>query len=213
MMIDIDGNLIEDQRNTPEVFAYQQKLLEQADHDKTKLIDLALLQTLSPYGDYNSAASILKYATKYVTDIRTDIIGYYISLMWHCSTLYFFKNRVKNEYASCLSEYKSLVFYLQGYELYLNKRYSEALMLLNESVKCFDGHVCNYILLSKLSHDSMSVYFIEKARLNLQLTNDLLEISDYADPDNYIDEFISGRKMSLDTFLSIKKELKPNDMK
>lgn len=208
MVLDIDAQLITVQDNVREMFDYQQRLLKEADSDKSKLIDLAILQTLSPCGYYDSATAILKYAASFLTDIRIDIIGYYISLVWYCDTLAFFKDRVESQCSLSTPEYKSLMLYIQGYELWQNNDVAGAIAKLKESISAFSGHVHNYILLARLCGNNASMCLIEVARSNIHVRNIFNDIAGYVNPNNYIDEFISGRLMPMDTFNAIVSQMK-----
>lgn len=136
------------------------------------------------------------------------LLGYYISLVWYCDTLAFFKDRVESQCSLSTPEYKSLMLYIQGYELWQNNDVAGAIAKLKESISAFSGHVHNYILLARLCGNNASMCLIEVARSNIHVRNIFNDIAGYVNPNNYIDEFISGRLMPMDTFNAIVSQMK-----
>lgn len=197
-------DLIRPYENDNGYYDYQKQLLNDIENDPEKILELAILQTLSPIGNYEVATEILKYTQDIFDDKRVSLIGFYISVIWYGKPSVFidkmmFFYRVSNE------EYRSMVEYLLALQAYYEHDNNKMIQLLKQSITTYHGHVNNFLLLAKYVDKRDSIYYINKARNNIisndNKTNETTEY--FTDPNNYIGEFISGCLMSKETFDSL----------
>ena len=186
-----------------ELYAVQTKILNSQTEENLKVMQLALLQCKSPIENYERAIQLLKLKADGFEDIRIGIIGFYLSLLWSNNIDNVFRENMRLLYGQSSSYFQSLVEYLFALECYYSNDYNSTLVYLNKSIALCDQHVCNYMLMSKLCHTAEKKEFLKLAKNNIQTLSQCESAEFIPCPDDYIEEFVSGRTMPIDTFNSL----------
>ena len=186
-----------------ELYAVQTKILNSQTEENLKVMQLALLQCKSPIENYERAIQLLKLKADGFEDIRIGIIGFYLSLLWSNNIDNVFRENMRLLYGKSSSYFQSLVEYLFALECYYSNDYKSTLVYLNKSIALCDQHVCNYMLMSKLCRTAENKAFLKLAKNNIQTLSQCESAEFIPCPDDYIEEFVSGRMMPMDTFNSL----------
>lgn len=67
--------------NDEDYFDYQDKLLQNISNNAENALRLAILQTLAPVENYESAICLLQYEQDIFDDKRISLIGFYLSIV------------------------------------------------------------------------------------------------------------------------------------
>lgn len=76
-------DLIKPYDNDEGYFDYQDKLLQNISNNAENALRLAILQTLAPVENYESAICLLQYEQDIFDDKRISLIGFYLSIVWN----------------------------------------------------------------------------------------------------------------------------------
>lgn len=95
-------------------------------------MNLAILRTLAPIGNYEVAIEILNYAQDILDDERVSLIGFFISLTWHGDPSVFI-DKMMFFYRVCNEKYKSMVDYLLTLQAYYEDENNKMIQLPKQS--------------------------------------------------------------------------------
>ena len=104
-------DLIKPYDNDEGYFDYQDKLLQNISNNAENALRLAILQTLAPVENYESAICLLQYEQDIFDDKRISLIGFYLSIVWNGEPKKFI-NKMLSYSQKASNEYKSMVEYL-----------------------------------------------------------------------------------------------------
>lgn len=198
-------NLIKVSENE-KYFNYQSGLLKDIEENDSveSVLRLAILQTLSPFGDFEEADRILMYFSNYFKDIRLFMIGAYISIKMLFVEENYFMEKLKVGYEGCSDEVKSMICYLHALEC--EQQGNDALVQCwaRKSIELCDSHVNNYLLLSRHFEARVSDDLVQRAGVNVVECNvsddgdGIVSLGYLCDPGVFVGVFISGVTMGVD---------------
>lgn len=201
-----DANLISYQESK-ELFHKQTLLLKKfrEEGDSKILLNVALLQMLVPICDATATLKIMK--SNMNNDYDFLIIGAYISAENYDCCDNIFLSRLLILFPELSNYQKSIVKYLYGLNSYNKEQdtLDAILKCLDESITLCDNYVANYYLRYLILQDINDFYSAKNSVSKIVTDNDikLLTIDDLIEPQNFIDEYILMKTMSLSTFESI----------
>ena len=183
------------------LFRLQNQILMQMGTTPTELniIQLALLQTLSPICDYLAAINVLRGASTNEYSFKINIIGAYLSAIWDYDSDNTFLGELKKNMELLGPAEASMVWYVEAEQLH--HRYLDPMESLEKSIACYDGHVKNYLLALQKALPEIRISYRLKAKRNIKtvLTEAQIRRMDkwyFINADSFINEFITGTTMN-----------------
>ncbi len=171
-------------------------------------IKLSLTELQFPFEDYESALQCLIQVYNIDSD-NLDAIILETGIKWHSFGFIeedLFKRLTKVRCSD--SKKMAIIYYIQSlYYQYNNDKINEKIVL-QKSIKSYNGFVYPYKALSQISSSELkfkeSKELLKKAISNVQKIYQLDEVYDFTDIDTYIAEFITGTSMSYSNFEEMK---------
>lgn len=195
-IVNIGGNclhLITEEESTL-LYGVQEELLLaiRKDQNKNALISLAILQTLPPIADYMAAVEIIEHANQNVVSTDAKIIGAYLSAVWGHTTQNTLLLSLLESFSQYKTETQSLICYCHALQKFYGGQ--DATQELYNSIRCYSGHVNNWLMLSKLVGGKDAEKCISNAKNNIKriIQSDTLSLKEVIDPIFYIEKNITG---------------------
>ena len=181
-----------------ELYEYQGNVLKSPLlSDEEKLIRLAIIQTLAPVEDWESAAELLK-GYIYSFNKFNLLIGAFIALTAFESVRYknisFFISLINNNMPILKDESLSVACFIKArYIIEKGENLNEAIALLKQSIIEGPQFVMNYMELSRYADQELKKQYIRKACENVKSTFDNktdISTSELIEPRNFFNERI-----------------------
>lgn len=197
-------NLIQEKESI-ELFRIQEKILEQINQtqDIYHIIRLGLLQTLPPVEDYQAAIDVLLPYIGKDSQYKLEVIGAYICAVFIFDEDCPFLSYLKSNYSELTEKIQSIVCYIEA--LYNRNRNINAIPLLKKSILICDTYVNNLVALAQECRGKERQNLLKKAESNIKhlftvsdIEESVEDLWDYIEPDNFIEEFITGETVIKD---------------
>jgi len=195
-----------------ELYDYQYNLIEK----KSEMIladfvlELALVQAMTPIEDYYVSISILQKYYEQDDDIRVGILGAHLSSVWECYKDNKFLPKLKETLPKLNdNQEKSIIYYLLAYDMFRKEDFKTKkdiyMDLLTKSVNLSEKFVYNYYHLAELSNKKNAKKLLQKAFTQLERIlddNDCknLTLKDFVSYNFYLKESILGVDLSDSNF-------------
>jgi len=190
-----------------ELYNYQCSLIEKRSEKNLTnfVLELALIQTISPIEDYYVAISILQKYYEQNDDIRVGILGAHLSSVWECYKDNKFLPKLKETLTKLNdNQQKSIIYYLLAHDMIRkDKRINRKIYkdLLTKSINLSEKFVYNYYHLAKVSSKRNAKKLMQKAFSQIETISnekncEKITLEDLVSYDFYLNERILGIKSS-----------------
>jgi len=195
-----------------ELYDYQYNLIEK----KSEMIladfvlELALVQAMTPIEDYYVSISILQKYYEQDDDIRVGILGAHLSSVWECYKDNKFLPKLKETLTKLNdNQQKSIIYYLLAHDMFRKEDFKTKkdiyMDLLTKSVNLSEKFVYNYYHLAELSNKKNAKSLMQKAFTQIEsiLNEESFEkftTIDFISYNFYLNEHILGIDLSDSNF-------------
>ncbi|MDO5521162.1 MAG: hypothetical protein Q4G58_11780 [bacterium] len=176
-------NLIKEYQSK-ELYLIQKKILSRLEKQilADDIIELALLQTMSPIEDYENAMKVLEFFKNKVSDIRICIIGAYFSCMWDYNQEYSFIEDLKRNIEYYDGKVQSIIYYIFAWSEYVRDGERNTIIdYLTKSISLYDQYVSNLLLFSEYLPREEKKQCLCKIKKNIEKIQTEVEIQEYND--------------------------------
>lgn len=183
----------------------EKQLRKNSQNSTEDFLKYVLFEIQSPIEDYFLAIDLLTQHYLKYKDIRTAILGAYLSSTWLSFQINDFITIINGQINKVDDQNKAIIYYLLAYDIYVKsckqypKEYSD---YLRKSILYSNRFVYNYVRLSEITDSKESYLLLDKAISHIENVwdeNQLKDLPNYVfyEYDKFVDEFILGVDISI----------------
>lgn len=196
------------------LYNYQSHLLNQISEGNLTdvVLQIAILQTLSPVADNNEAIRILQTYSQQSNDVRVYVLGSFLSSTWENYKVNDFLEKLIHFIPNVEDQQKAIIYYLIAYDIFMRNEISTGknkyVDLLNKSIAFSKRFVYNYYRLAQVSEKQRAKELMKIGLSQIESVSsnsgcEKMQIDDFISFDSFVNEHILGIYLPEGTFLEL----------